>query len=80
LPKPADAFLTRREAADFITVELGLPLAFSTLEKLCALRDGPPAARWWGRRPLYARNDLKAWAEARSRKIEPRSSGGRGGA
>jgi hypothetical protein len=73
--KPTTALFTRAEAAEFVAVELGFPLSFSTLEKLCALREGPPVARWWGRRPLYARNDLKAWAEARSRKTGPRSLG-----
>jgi hypothetical protein len=63
--KPQDAFLTRREAARYINDELGYPLSFSTLTKLCALREGPPVARWWGRRPLYERSSLKAWVEAR---------------
>jgi hypothetical protein len=65
--KAADPLLTRREAAEFITVGLGMPLAFSTLAKLCALHEGPPVARRWGRRPLYLRDDLRAWAEKRSR-------------
>jgi hypothetical protein len=66
--KPADdALLTRRQAAQFVT-DSGFPLAFSTLSKLCALGDGPPVARWWGRRPLYSLRELKAWAETRSTK------------
>jgi hypothetical protein len=66
--KPLDALLTRREAARYINDELGYPLSFSTLTKLCALREGPPVARWWGRRPLYERSSLKAWVEARGQR------------
>jgi hypothetical protein len=65
--KPADALLTRREAARYVNDELGHPLSFSTLTKLCALGEGPLVARWWGRRPLYERNSLRAWAATRGR-------------
>jgi hypothetical protein len=65
--KPADALLTRREAARFITEELGYPVAFSTLTKLCAIGEGPPVARQGGRRPLYSRQGVRNWVEARAK-------------
>ena len=67
--KPADAFLTRREAARYVNDELGHPLSYSTLSKICALREGPPVACWWGRRPLYERSALRAWVAARGRRL-----------
>ena len=70
-PKSPDALLTRAEAAAYIDRELGRPMAFSTMQKLCALREGPPVAEYWGRRPLYSRADLKAWVEARGGKTRP---------
>lgn len=58
------SFLTRRDAADFLTVN-GYPFAASTLAKLFSLGGGPPA-RHFGRKPLYAPADLIAWAEGRT--------------
>jgi hypothetical protein len=59
-------YLTRRQAAEFVRDQLGRPMAFSTASKLAALGEfAEPAI--WGRRPLYTRDDLRAWAEARSR-------------
>jgi hypothetical protein len=66
--KPATALLTRREAASYVNNELGHPLSFSTLTKLCALGEGPPVARLWGRRPLYERTSLRAWVEMRGKR------------
>jgi hypothetical protein len=65
--EPADALLTRREVARFITEELGYPIAFSTLTKQCAIGEGPPVARQWGRRPLYSQQGIKNWVEARAK-------------
>jgi hypothetical protein len=69
--KPADALLTRKELSEYITNELGRPLSFSTLSKVCALGEGPPVYEWWGRFPLYRREDGRAWADARARKMKP---------
>jgi hypothetical protein len=66
--KPSGALLTRREAADYVRHDLGRPLSFSTLTKFCGLGDGPPVATYWGRRPLYSREDLRQWAEKRGRR------------
>jgi hypothetical protein len=71
--KPSEALLTRKELAGYISNELGRPMSFSTLTKLCALGEGPPAYEWWGRFPLYRRQDGKAWADARARKARARS-------
>jgi hypothetical protein len=52
-------------------------MSFSTASKLAALGEFAAPALWWGRRPLYTREDLRAWAEARSRRdrgaLEPRA-------
>jgi hypothetical protein len=65
---PSGEFLTRRQAADFIGDQLGRPMSFSTAQKLAALGEFAEPALWWGRRPLYDRETLRAWAEARSRR------------
>jgi hypothetical protein len=53
-------------------------MSFSTASKLAALGEFAAPALWWGRRPLYPREDLRAWAKARSRRdrgaLEPRAS------
>ena len=46
--KPPEALLTRKELAGYISNELGRPMSFSTLTKLCALGEGPPVYEWWG--------------------------------
>jgi hypothetical protein len=72
--KPPGALLTRREAAEYVRHDLGRPLSFSTLTKLCALDEGPPVAAQWGRRPLYSREDLRAWVESRRQPPESTST------
>lgn len=57
--------LTRRQAPEFLEREVGIPIKFSTFEKLCILGKGPPVAKRWGNRPLYARSAVKSWALAR---------------
>ena len=64
---PKGEYLTRNQAANFIRDVLGRPMSFSTASKLAALGEFAPVAIWWGRRPLYTRDDLRAWAEARTR-------------
>jgi hypothetical protein len=60
-------YLTRRQASDYIREQLGRPMSFSTASKLAATGEFAEPAIWWGRRPLYSRNHLRAWTEARSR-------------
>jgi hypothetical protein len=72
-PPPATAgrlpceYLTRRQAAAYVNYELGRPMSFSTASKLAALGEFAEPALWWGKRPLYTRDALRTWAEARSR-------------
>ena len=63
-------YLTRRQAADYIRDILGRPFSFSTASKLAALGEFAQPALWWGRRPLYRRDDLRQSVEARSRPIK----------
>jgi len=66
-PAPQSAeYLTRRQAADYIRAQLGRPMSFSTAQKLAALGEFAEPALYWGRRPLYRREDLERWAEGRS--------------
>src|SRR5262249_23772253 len=60
-----DVLLTRDEAAEYIRKNLGRPMSFSTLTKICCLGEGPPVADQWGRRPLYSREGLRQWVESR---------------
>lgn len=69
---PSGEFLTRRQAADYIRDQLGRPMSFSTAQKLAALGEFAQAALHWGRRPLYRREDLRDWADARSRYDRPK--------
>jgi hypothetical protein len=59
--------MTRKELAAFLRAQ-GYPIGNSTLDKLCmpSAYEGPPVARLWGKRKLYAPEDGIAWAQARS--------------
>lgn len=72
--RPLSEYLTRRQAAEYVNNELGRPMSFSTASKLAALREFAEPAVWWGRRPLYTRDDLRTWAEARSRPTKERAA------
>jgi hypothetical protein len=65
--RTSSELLTRRQSADYIRHELGRPMSFSTANKLAALGEFAEPRVWWGKRPLYARDDLRQWVEARSR-------------
>jgi len=54
--------LTRTQAVEFIRDELGVPVAPSTIDKKSMRGDGPPVKKWFGRRALYAKADLRQWA------------------
>ncbi len=71
LTLPPAGLLTRKRAAQFIRETLGCPMSFSTATKLAALGEFAEPALWWGRRPLYRREDLKTWAERRGRPAKP---------
>ena len=63
-----DRFLSRREAAEYLTGR-GLRTAAQTLARLAATSTSGPAYRIWGSRTVYAAADLDAWAEARVSKV-----------
>ncbi len=60
-------YLSRREAAGILSGR-GFPTAPATLEKLASVGGGPPF-RKYGRRVIYERGELLAWAEARARRV-----------
>lgn len=66
-PSQGPALLTRFAAAQFLRSELGYPVSKSTLDKLAVTGGGPPF-QTFGRRVVYQRDDLKAWAEGRARR------------
>jgi hypothetical protein len=57
-------YLRRKEAANFVRQTWGIPCAPQTLAKLAVIGGGP-VFRKAGRFPLYSREDLNRWAEAK---------------
>jgi hypothetical protein len=60
----ADQMLDRVEAAAFIRASIGVPIEPLDLERHAKAGSGPIFRRW-GRKPLYRRSDLIAWAADR---------------
>jgi hypothetical protein len=56
--------LRRAEASRYLQVVHGLPVAVATLAKM-AVNGGGPRYHKTGRIPLYPRDELDKWAEAR---------------
>ena len=67
-PTVSPPFLTRKQLLLFLNSE-GIPIGKSTLDKLCALVQGPPVAAWWGRLGLHRPAQSLAWAMARLRLV-----------
>ena len=63
-------FLTRAEAAQYLTEQRGLPVARTTLQKWVTTGEGP-AYRRFGKYAVYTIGDLDAWAE---KKLTARST------
>ncbi len=64
-------YISREEAADYLTNTLGLQVSKTTLQKWVTTGGGP-AYRRFGKRAVYLTQDLNEWAE---RKLsEPRLS------
>jgi hypothetical protein len=57
-------YLRRDQAAQYIRSQYGFPCSTALLHKLASLGGGPKYRRA-KRVPLYAREDLDAWANAR---------------
>ena len=60
-------YLTRRQAAEYLTHELGLPTSWRSLQKWATTGGGPPYRRF-GNKAVYLVGELEEWAEA---KISP---------
>lgn len=71
------AYLNRKQAADFLKLELGLPVAHTTLSKLACVGGGPPYQRY-GNKTVYTRPALREWAEGKL--SAPRKSTSQGAA
>jgi hypothetical protein len=56
--------LRRRDAAQYVQDNWGLPCAYQTLAKLAVI-GGAPVFRKAGRYPLYRLEDLDGWAAAK---------------
>ena len=56
--------LRRKDVPEYLASKHGIYVAVSTLNKLATIGGGP-AMQYAGRIPLYHRDDLDAWAEAK---------------
>lgn len=57
-------FFTKKQASNYMTAELGLPVAEKTLSKLITIGGGPEFQKF-GTRVVYKQSSLDAWAESR---------------
>jgi hypothetical protein len=57
-------YLSRREAALYLTEERGLKTSWRTLQKMATVGGGP-IYRIFGNRAVYTPPDLDFWADAR---------------
>jgi hypothetical protein len=71
-----DDLLTREQIPTFLKEELGIPIKFATLNKLCipSVGQGPPVEIFWSRRPLYRRSAVRDWALGRCRPSQPQTA------
>lgn len=61
MPLPPRPRLRRKEAAQYLGEQHGVPIAVATLAKMATVGGGPQIT-YFGRIPLYDRQDLDAWA------------------
>lgn len=66
-------YLTKKQAAEFLTNELGLPTSDKTLSKLITC-GGSPVYQKFGARVLYTRENLIEWANTKLSKPRYNSS------
>jgi hypothetical protein len=57
-------YLTRKQAADFLTEELGLPVTHKTLTKWASVGGGPDY-QIFGKYAVYTPDNLITWATAK---------------
>ncbi len=58
--------LVRKQIPAFLEAN-GRPISLSYLNRLClpSRNAGPPVETWFGRKPLYAPEQVLQWAQAR---------------
>lgn len=66
-------YMTKKQASDFLTNELGLPTSDKTLSKLITC-GGSPVYQKFGRRVLYTKEHLIDWANSKLSKPRYNSS------
>ena len=62
--KMGNKYLTRKEAAIYLTSTLGLPTSHKTLAKLATTGGGPEYQHFGRRRVVYTLESLVLWADA----------------
>ena len=67
-------YLRRDQAAQYLRSQYGFPCSTALLHKLASLGGGPVYRRA-DRVPLYARDDLDTWAEARDQRAAAQGIG-----
>ena len=70
LPKNLERFLTRRGAVQFLN-ERGLPVKFSTINKMSMMGTGPKHDLYYGRRELFLVQTIERWAQDRLLSNQP---------
>ena len=68
-----EKFYTKKQAAEFLTNELGFPISDKTLSKLITCGVSPVYQKF-GRRVLYTRENLIEWANSKLSKPRYNSS------
>ena len=67
------SYLTKKQASEYLTNELGLPISEKTLSKYISI-GGSPTFRKFGRRVVYTIDDLTNWAQSKLSKPVTNSS------
>lgn len=57
-------FFTKKQASEYLTTTLGLPVAEKTLSKLISIGGGPEFQKF-NKRVVYKQSSLDTWAESR---------------
>lgn len=66
-------YLTKRQASEYLTDSLGLPVAEKTLSKLI-VHGGGPKYQKFGVRVVYSQTELTDWAKSKLSKTFENSS------
>lgn len=66
-------FFTKKQASNYMTAELGLPVAEKTLSKLITIGGGPEFQKF-NKRVVYTQTALDEWAKSRLSKPHKNSS------